>query len=66
MNSMRRGLKQLGRRLKLAYAEEEAVTATEYAVILALILLVCLAAISTFGQSVNNLFSRTNNIMPDV
>jgi pilus assembly protein Flp/PilA len=36
-------------------------TAVEYAVLLALILLVCLAAVRSFGSNTNALFTKINN-----
>jgi pilus assembly protein Flp/PilA len=41
-------------------AEEEAVTATEYAVMLALILLVCIATITQYGVNLGNKFTDVN------
>lgn len=37
---------------------EDGPTAVEYAVMLALIIVVCLAAITTLGQNANNTFSN--------
>jgi pilus assembly protein Flp/PilA len=41
--------------------KEDGPTAVEYAVMLALIVVVCLAAISTLGSQANNTFSVTGN-----
>lgn len=38
--------------------EEDGPTAVEYAVMLALIIVVCLAAITTVGQNANKTFSK--------
>jgi pilus assembly protein Flp/PilA len=41
--------------------EEDGPTAVEYAVMLALIIVVCIAAITTVGSNANNTFSLTGN-----
>ena len=41
--------------------KEDGPTAVEYAVMLALIVVVCLVAITTLGQQVNNTFSNVGN-----
>ncbi|GMU84608.1 MAG: Flp family type IVb pilin [Phycisphaerales bacterium] len=45
-----------GLRLKLArfLADESGPTATEYAVMLALMIVVCIATVTTMGQNLNN------------
>jgi pilus assembly protein Flp/PilA len=40
---------------------EDGPTAVEYAVMLALIIVVCVAAITTLGQNANNTFSSVGN-----
>ena len=40
---------------------EDGPTAVEYAVMLALIIVVCIAAISTLGSNAKNTFSNTSN-----
>ena len=40
---------------------EDGPTAVEYAVMLALIIVVCLVAITTLGQQANNTFSSVGN-----
>jgi pilus assembly protein Flp/PilA len=46
------------RRLLGFLKEEDGPTAVEYAVMLALIILVCFATIGTFGQTVNSLYEE--------
>ena len=48
---------------ELVYNEEGA-TATEYAVMLALIIIVCIAAIAAIGNKVNNSFEKMSNWTP--
>lgn len=43
---------------------EEGPTATEYAVMLALIIVVCLAAITGIGQTVSGIFTTVDNSLP--
>ncbi len=50
-----RMLESLDRRL---LRDETAATATEYAVMLALVLMVILSTVSLFGQSVSNMFTN--------
>jgi len=45
---------------------EEGATATEYAVMLALIIVVAIAAITTLGKKVENTFNAIGNAMNDV
>ena len=54
---MHRIAQQLVRFLK----KEDGPTAVEYAVMLALIIVVCLVAIGTLGQQANNTFSNIGN-----
>jgi pilus assembly protein Flp/PilA len=51
---MKTWLSGLGRFLR----EEDGPTAVEYAVMLALIIVVCIAAITTLGSNANNTFSN--------
>jgi pilus assembly protein Flp/PilA len=44
---------------------DDGATATEYAVMLALIIIVCIVAISLLGNKVNNSFKEMANLMPD-
>jgi pilus assembly protein Flp/PilA len=47
--------------------KEDGPTAVEYAVMLALIIVVCIAAITTLGQNANNTFSFVgSNIAPKI
>ena len=52
------------RSMRLA-AEEEAVTATEYAILLSLLILVCVVAIGGIGGRVINLYSAIDEAMPE-
>jgi pilus assembly protein Flp/PilA len=45
-------------RLQRFLAEEDGPTAVEYAVMLALIIVVCVAAIATLGSNASNTFSN--------
>lgn len=44
---------------------EDGATATEYAVMLALIIIVCIVAIAVMGNKVNNTFQNMADLMPD-
>lgn len=44
---------------------EDGATATEYAVMLALIIIVCIVAIAIMGNKVNNTFQNMADLMPD-
>lgn len=43
---------------------EDGPTATEYAVMLALIIIVALAAITSIGQTVSGIFTTVDNALP--
>jgi pilus assembly protein Flp/PilA len=43
---------------------EDGPTAVEYAVMLALIIVVCIAAITTLGQNANNTFNTIDSNLP--
>ena len=45
---------------------EDGPTAVEYAVMLALIIVVCIAAISTLGSNANNTFTKVGNAVAPV
>jgi pilus assembly protein Flp/PilA len=44
--------------------QEDGPTAVEYAVMLALIIVVCIAAITTLGSNANNTFSNIAETLP--
>ena len=49
-------MKNFGQKVKRFLASEDGPTAVEYAVMLALIIVVCLATITTLGQEANSKF----------
>jgi len=51
-------------RVKSFVVSEEGPTATEYAVMLALIIVVCLGAITSIGQTVSTIFSDVDAALP--
>ncbi len=53
-------MKALGRRVRNFLVSEDGPTATEYAVMLALIIVVAIAAITTLGQNVDTTFQNVN------
>ena len=53
-------MKALGRRVRDFLVSEEGPTATEYAVMLALIIVVAIAAITTLGTRVDATFDSVN------
>ena len=52
---------RLARYLVTFLKNEDGPTAVEYAVMLAMIIVVCIATISTLGSNTNNSFSYTTN-----
>jgi pilus assembly protein Flp/PilA len=50
---------QLGTRIKRFLRSDDGPTAVEYAIMLALVILVCLTAIRTFGSNTSTSFSRS-------
>ena len=52
-------------RVKEFFRSEDGPTATEYAVMLALIIIVALAAITTLGTTVKGIFTNVNDGLPD-
>lgn len=50
-------MRRLTRRLVEFLKQEDGPTAVEYAVMLALIIVVCIAAITTLGENANSTFS---------
>jgi pilus assembly protein Flp/PilA len=53
-------------KLKEFLVSEEGATATEYAVMLALIIIVAIAAITVLGNRVNNTFQNISDKLEDV
>lgn len=53
------------RRMKAFIVNEDGPTATEYAVMLALIIIVALAAITLLGNKVNTIFTNVETALPD-
>lgn len=47
-------------RMKAFLVNDDGPTATEYAVMLALIIVICLVAIGTLGRTVNGIFGNVN------
>jgi pilus assembly protein Flp/PilA len=56
-------VKQALRNLAEFLRNEEGPTAVEYAVMLALIIVVCITAITTLGTNANNTFSYVGNVV---
>jgi len=56
-------LKNLSAPLFRFLKDESGPTAVEYAVMLALIVVVCITAITTLGTNANNTFSYTGNVI---
>ena len=54
------GMQMLMNKVKQFIRETDGPTATEYAVMLALIIVVCLVAISTLGTKVSSIFSAVD------
>ena len=54
-------MKAILNRVQNFIRSEDGPTATEYAVMLALIIVVAIAAITTLGQSVNSTFTNVNS-----
>jgi len=55
-------MRQLTQKLVKFLKKEDGPTAVEYAVMLALIIVVCIAAITTLGQNANNTFSSVASV----
>ena len=51
-------------RMKSLLCDEEGATMVEYALILALIAVVCIAVVTALGTKVQNTFSGAGNAMP--
>ena len=54
-------MRKLGQALVKFLKNEDGPTAVEYAVMLALIIVVCISAITTLGQNANNVFTSVGN-----
>jgi pilus assembly protein Flp/PilA len=57
-------MKSFLNRAKVFLKSEDGPTATEYAVMLALIIIVCLGAITGLGQTVSTVFGNVDASMP--
>ncbi|MBL8879014.1 MAG: Flp family type IVb pilin [Phycisphaerales bacterium] len=58
-------MKNFLQRAKQFLVNEDGPTATEYAVMLALIIIVALAAITLLGEKVNDIFTNVEGSLPD-
>ena len=56
-------MKKFANSIKKFLASEDGPTAVEYAVMLALIIVVCLASISTIGTAANSKFTEVGNYL---
>ncbi|MFY9253237.1 MAG: Flp family type IVb pilin [Fuerstiella sp.] len=56
-------MKNFAKSVKKFLVSEDGPTAVEYAVMLALIIVVCLTAISTIGSSANSKFQEVGNYL---
>ena len=56
-------MKKFAQKVKNFLKSEDGPTAVEYAVMLALIIVVCLAAISTIGSAANSKFEQVGNYL---
>lgn len=52
-------MQQLGSKIKRFLRSDDGPTAVEYAIMLALVILVCLTAIRTFGTTTSGSFNRS-------
>jgi pilus assembly protein Flp/PilA len=57
-------VKSFAIRLRRFLASEDGPTAVEYAVMLALIICVCIASITTLGATANSVFSKVAHSIP--
>ncbi len=58
-------MKTLMNRVKSFWISEDGPTATEYAVMLALIIIVALGAITLLGDKVSDIFTNVEGSLPD-
>lgn len=56
-------MKWLANKVQRFLVSEDGPTAVEYAVMVALIIIVCLAAISTLGQQASNAFNQATDAL---
>ena len=56
-------MKNFAKKIKRFLASEDGPTAVEYAVMLALIIVICLATISTLGQNAKSQFVNVSNAL---
>jgi pilus assembly protein Flp/PilA len=56
-------MRQLAQYLREFLAREDGPTAVEYAVMLALIIIVCIGAITTLGQNANGTFTSVGSVL---
>ncbi|VTU02090.1 Flp/Fap pilin component OS=Rhodopirellula baltica SWK14 GN=RBSWK_01712 PE=4 SV=1: Flp_Fap [Gemmataceae bacterium] len=54
-------MRNLTKKLVSFVKKEDGPTAVEYAVMLALIIIVCIAAVTTLGKNANNTFSKAGS-----
>ena len=59
-------MRQVTRKLVEFLKKEDGPTAVEYAVMLALIIVVCITAITTLGTNANKTFTNVSNSMANV
>jgi len=59
-------MRTLSKKIVNFLKKEDGPTAVEYAVMLALIIVVCIAAVTTLGSNANNSFSFTANRLTPV
>ena len=57
-------MRQLGQFAVNFLKNEDGPTAVEYAVMLALIIVVCIATVTALGQNANTTFQTVNNALP--
>lgn len=57
-------MKKLIPQIRLFFKEEEGATATEYAVMLALIIVVCITAVSALGEKTSDMFVDIESALP--
>jgi pilus assembly protein Flp/PilA len=58
-------MKSLTSKIRRFLASEDGPTAVEYAVMLALILLACITAVTTFGTNLSQTFSTIGSTIPN-